>query len=154
MNLDIENNTTLNRKLTYEPSVLNLKKNMKNNKNINVEHSKNIVDLPDSSGLYVRPNNYTDYINNYMILKRTIQINSSNRDVKIFKSPFNFITYVANNQIVNNGPLIQVLSNGATPIMKPDPKYDTYLAPRIGTIIPNISKINLNKIIIPNYLTS
>ena len=154
MNIDIENNTTLNRKLTYESSSSDSsKRNIKNNQKSFIEQTNKIVKLPDLLGVYLRPNNYMDYIDNYVIIKRTMHINSDNRNTSYFRSPFNFTTYVANNQIVNNAPLIPIISNGPTRIFKPDPRFDVYLTPRIGIIIPELYKINLNKIIIPNYFT-
>jgi len=153
MNLDIENNTTLNRKSTYIQSNSDISNKNKGKQIINIEHSNKIVSLPNSIGLYARPNNFMDHIDNYVIINRTIQINSSNRNINYFKNPFYFITYVANNQIVNNGPLKAILSNGSKPIFKTDPKNDVYLTPRIGTIIPDIYKINLKRIIVPNYFT-
>jgi len=157
MNIDIGNNTTLNRKLSYESSTTNTtdrsKQYIKNIQKSFIEQTNNIIKLPDSLGLYSRPNNFIDYIDNYVIIKRTIHINSDNRNVNYFKSPFNFTTFIANNQVVNNAPLIPTLTNGPTPIFKTDSRFDVYLTPRIGVIIPDLYKINLNKIIIPNYFT-
>jgi len=150
MNLNIKNNNTLYRKSTYETLITRNKHNITNEKS---KYSNKIVELPDSMGMYLRPENHTEYIDNFVYIRRTIQINSSDRNLTYFKSPFNFTTYVANNQIINSGPLQQVISNSASPMMKTDPKYDVYLTPRIGLIIPNIYKINLNKIIIPNFFT-
>ena len=131
MNINIDKNNTLYRKSTYDLQSQYPIKNKSLHKLSFIERSNIPAKLNDNMGFYIRPDNYSYYIDNFIYIKRTIQINSSNRNINYFKSPFNFTTYIANNQIANN----------------------TDLKPRIGTIIPNIYKINLSKIIIPNYYT-
>jgi len=127
--MNIKKNKTLNRKATYEPAFTNNRVvPFIDNSIKTIQLSHNVADLPDSYGIYSRPDNFTEFIDNHTYINRTIQISSADRDFNIFKNPLSFTTYVGNNQMSNN----------------------KFIEPRIGSIIPNIYKINLNSIIIPN----
>lgn len=135
--MDIKNNKTLKRKSSYIPSVFRDDKKEDHIdyiiKNINLQNYQKTVS--NNLGIYIRPIEFDIYIDNNASINRTIQINSSNRNITFFQSPFNFTTYIGNNNFFNDG------------------KKDIYITPRIQNIIPNITAINLKKIIIPNNFT-
>lgn len=148
--MNIKKNRTLFRKATYEPAFTSNKIIPVIDSSIQIiEHSKNVEKLSDSYGIYLRPENHTDYIDNHIYINRTIQISSADRDFIIFKNPFDFTTYVGYNQVLfkdrnvfnPNGSLNKNYGEGE----------DKFIRPRIGTIIPNVYKINLNSIIIPDH---
>jgi hypothetical protein len=148
--MNIKKNRTLFRKATYEPAFTSNKIIPVIDSSVQIiEHSKNAEKLSDSYGIYLRPENHTDYIDNHTYINRTIQISSADRDFIIFKNPFDFTTYVGYNQVLfkdrnvfnPNGSLNNNYGVGE----------DKFIRPRIGTIIPNVYKINLNSIIIPDH---
>lgn len=135
--MDIKLNRTLKRKATYIPSVFRDDKKEEHISDLirHITIYKHHNKISNNFGIYLKPNEFDIYIDNYKSIKRNIQINSNNRNYDFFLSPFKFITYVGNNNVISDGV------------------NEIYVAPRIQNIIPNISTINLNKIIIPNNFT-
>ena len=134
--MNITNNRSFSRKSTYIPSLFiddhkheyldNIIKYMIKKKPNKIIESNNL-------GLYIRPNNYDDYIDNYQTVHRNIQINSGDRNIKIYPDPFKFVTHVGNSMISFDDTGKQINTH-----------------PCIRNKLPVLKKIYLRKIIIPN----
>jgi hypothetical protein len=77
----------------------------------------------------------TTAVNYNVMLSKGIHIDSGNRDITYFPSPYNFVVYIGNHY--------RIYDNATG--------RDIYVEPRIQKKIPDISSINLSKIIIPLY---
>jgi hypothetical protein len=98
-----------------------------------IKKKPNKIIESNNLGLYLRPNNYDDYIDNYQTVHRNIQINSGDRNIKIYPDPFKFVTHVGNSMISFDNTGKQINTH-----------------PCIRNKLPALKKIYLRKIIIPN----
>jgi hypothetical protein len=142
--MDIKNNRSLNRKSTYISSLeYAFEQDKQKNKIIisekpsekpfEIHNIPTINVVTNNIGYYIKQLNYDDYLKHLGIIKRTIQINGNNRDIKYYPSPFKFTTYIESNLIGTD-----------------ENRKNIYTYPFIRNKIYPINSINLNKIIIPN----
>lgn len=138
--MDIKNNRSLNRKATYisalskqedeEHTINKQKLTIFSEKNKNTDLN---VKLPLNRGFYIRQLNKNNYRYHHRIIKKTIQINSGNRNIKYYPSPYNFTTHIEFNNIGRD-----------------ETNNEIYITPFIQNKLPPIKTINLINMIIPN----
>jgi hypothetical protein len=138
--MDIKKNRSLNRKSTYISSLEYAfeQDKLKNkiiisDKPYDIQKTKPINVNTNNIGFYFKQLNYNNYLDQLGTIKRSIQINGIDRDIKYYPSPFKFITHIESN-------LIGTDQNNK----------NLYIYPFIKNKIYPINTINLKKIIIPN----
>ena len=136
--MDIKNNRSLQRKNTYTPSIFkdDDEKELEETKLqlIKLDDIKKYITLTSQNrGFFIRLLNNDSYKNHLRIIKKTIQINGGNRNIKYYPNPFEFTTYLESNNIGTDNN-----------------NNNLYTYPFIKNKLPGIKSINLRKIIIPN----
>ena len=136
--MDIKNNRSLQRKNTYIPSIFkdDEEKELEETELqlIKLDDIKKYITLTSQNrGFFIRLLNNDSYKNHLRIIKKTIQINGSNRNIKYYPNPFEFTTYLESNNIGTDNN-----------------NNNLYTYPFIKNKLPGIKSINLRKIIIPN----
>jgi len=140
--MDISKNRSLDRKNTYIPYIFKDEFDETEEISIKIHDINKYLTLASNNrGMYIRPLTNHIYKNHLRVINKTIQINGSNRNLKYYPNPFNFVTYIESNHI---GSVIVKEDN------KDIEKEKLYTFPFIRNKLPPIRSIKLNKIIIPN----